>query len=86
MSAHTPGPWTVAGESGDYFATLADYSPIPATEANARLIAAAPELLGSLMFILAFYEPGQTYLDTNAWKRAEASARAAVSKATGGEA
>jgi hypothetical protein len=54
--------------------------------ANARLIAAAPELLGALRFILAFYEPGQTYLDTNAWKRAEASARAAITKATGGEA
>jgi hypothetical protein len=36
MSAHTPGPWVVAGESGDYFPTLADYSPIPATEENAR--------------------------------------------------
>jgi len=30
---------------------------------------------GALNFILAFYEPGQTYLDTNAWKEAEASGR-----------
>jgi hypothetical protein len=48
-----------------------------------RLREVNAELLGALMFILAFYEPGQTYLDTNAWKRAEASARAAVAKATG---
>lgn len=32
---------------------------------------------GALNFILAFYEPGQTYLDTNAWKEAEASGRRA---------
>jgi hypothetical protein len=30
---------------------------------------------GALNFILAFYEPGQRYLDTNAWKNCEASAR-----------
>lgn len=35
------------------------------------------ELWGALNFILAFYEPGQTYLDTNAWKQAEASGRRA---------
>lgn len=32
---------------------------------------------GALNFILAFYEPGQTYLDTNAWKQAEAGGRRA---------
>lgn len=31
--------------------------------------------MGAMNFILAFYEPGQTYLDTEAWKLAEASAR-----------
>jgi hypothetical protein len=51
--------------------------------ANASLIAAAPDLLEALRFILAFYEPGQSYLDTEAWKVAEASARAAVTKAEG---
>jgi len=30
---------------------------------------------GALNFILAFYEPGQNYLDTNAWKQAEAKGR-----------
>lgn len=32
---------------------------------------------GALNFILAFYEPGQTYLDTEAWKQAEAGGRRA---------
>lgn len=32
---------------------------------------------GALNFILAFYEPGQRYLDTNAWTQAEASGRRA---------
>lgn len=30
---------------------------------------------GALNFILAFYEPGQRHLDTNAWKQAEAGGR-----------
>lgn len=33
------------------------------------------EAWGALNFILAFYDPGQRYLDTNAWKQAEASGR-----------
>lgn len=35
------------------------------------------QLTGALNFILAFYEPGQTYLDTNAWTQAEAAGRRA---------
>jgi hypothetical protein len=35
----------------------------------------AYRLYGALNFIMAFYEPGQKHLDTNAWKNAEASAR-----------
>ena len=38
------------------------------------------ELTGALRFILAFYEPGQTYLDTNAWKQAEAGGRRALAR------
>lgn len=41
------------------------------------------QMRGALRFILAFYEPGQRYLDTEAWKRAEASGRAALAKAGG---
>lgn len=36
------------------------------------------EMAGALNFILAFYEPGQTHLDTNAWKLAEAGGRRAL--------
>ena len=36
----------------------------------------------AMRYILAFYEPGQTHLDTNAWKLAEAEARAAHAEAT----
>lgn len=59
--------------SGTLFENKADYS----------LIAAAPDLLSAMRFVLAFYEPGQTHLDANAWKQAEASARRAVAKAEG---
>lgn len=38
-------------------------------------------LAGAMRYVLAFYEPGQTYLDTNAWKLAEAEARAAYADA-----
>lgn len=33
------------------------------------------EAWGALNFILAFYEPGQRHLDTEAWKHAEAGGR-----------
>ena len=35
------------------------------------------DLWGALNFILAFYEPEQTYLDTEAWKQAEAGGKRA---------
>ena len=64
--------------------TDVNYEQHGTSKADARLIAAAPDLLEALRFIMAFYEPGaESYLDTNAWKQAEASARAAIAKATG---
>lgn len=96
--SHTPGPWYSMKEGAivplksiyceqlgfqiGFVNTDRKSVDIEAHD-NAQLIAAAPDLLAALRFILAFYEPGQTYLDTEAWKRAEASARAAVAKATG---
>jgi hypothetical protein len=38
------------------------------------------QLTGALRFIMAFYEPGQRYLDTEAWKVAEAGGRAALAR------
>ena len=46
-----------------------------------RAVNAHDDLVGALRFILAFYEPGQRTLDTEAWKRAEAAGRAALAKA-----
>ena len=56
---HSPGPWKVTklGTMGDYELSSNNYplgmlyhSQIHDTEANARLIAAAPELLEALRF------------------------------------
>lgn len=51
---------------------LADYDYEIVRKMNRSLV---EEAWGALNFILAFYDPGQNYLDTNAWKQAEASGR-----------
>ncbi len=38
------------------------------------------QLTGALRFIMAFYEPNQRHLDTNAWKQAEAGGRQALAR------
>jgi hypothetical protein len=54
---HTPGPWHVTGSRVDaysyYLASSTTGLHINQREANARLIAAAPELLASLRDVLA---------------------------------
>lgn len=48
----TPIPeWTVAAESGEWWPTTVDYQDIEPTEFNARLMAAAPGLLRTLLAI-----------------------------------
>lgn len=42
--------------------------------------AALEDCVGALQFILSFYEPGQRYLDTEAWKRACAGGVAAYQR------
>lgn len=81
---HTPGPWTVLGEGiycadnwffiADVPVNFAEHSGVQ--EANARLIAAAPELLEALQELLEV----QAELDAEI---AERKARAAIAKATG---
>ena len=74
MSAHTPGPWTSRGTciygSGAKVAEVpsrlttpgATLFPVEAT-ANARLIAAAPELLDALKAFCGDYESKQETRD-----------------------
>lgn len=87
--AHTPGPW-VRSRHGQLFgangrqvevwdAGIAWASRSPETEANARLIAAAPELLEALQTLVYNIEqawPGLSHLAPLV------AARAAISKAS----
>ena len=84
MSKHTPGPWTtresathvtVTNARGD--AVFHDDKRIPGVMVDARLIAAAPELLEALQSVL------DNCLDSEGLCAAHAKARAAIAKATG---
>ena len=85
---HTPGPWTIH-ETDRSTLIIKDYTPHahvgviakitwrmvhPASVANARLIAAAPDLLEALKEIVAISDRKH-----NAWDRA----KAAIAKAEG---
>lgn len=86
MSEHTPGPWVAffvdgrasvimpAGRPGD-ICLFRD----GAAEADARLIAAAPELLEACKAILNVYFPTDTCGAREHWKRVED----AIAKAEG---
>lgn len=72
---HTPGPWRLKMTSSDWFKPLANGQFVDLRDAaNARLIAAAPELLEALE--AALHNDGGYH----AWKE---QARAAIAKATG---
>lgn len=93
MSAHTPGPWRIGGtekrvifaDNGDVVARIACYgeqSETPEAEkANARLIAAAPELLGALRSCVMVMERDLSGLQLIQPELKEA--RAAIAKAEG---
>lgn len=59
MSGHTPEPWTArkhtdtAGWTVSAGSSVASVRPRPEAEANAHLIAAAPELLAALKRVVA---------------------------------
>jgi len=100
--AHTPGPWRltpyssivgrgVVANGGIVIATIHG-DPHPSAEANARLIATAPELLEALRELLASqltqmpsYEAGKDAQDAWADRRANArnNAAAAIAKSEG---
>jgi hypothetical protein len=93
MSKHTPGPWIWGkGNKGLYGAgpdnevlDWACYEGMwlsgPNDKANARLIAAAPELLKELQELVEAYADGEPN-----WKQIVSSASAAIAKATGEQA
>ncbi|MDE1997972.1 MAG: hypothetical protein KGI52_03480 [Burkholderiales bacterium] len=95
---HTPGPWVVdephqvfASSIGEYVAItqIEDHRPIPSeqVEANACLIAAAPELLdaaeNALNTLIACCVSAGGVDDRKAILEAQQMLRAAIAKATG---
>jgi hypothetical protein len=80
----TPGPWTRYLEEGKTLAIMPSCRAgdicsfeVPPRESDARLMAAAPELLEALKGMLAYYTGGGVN------NRAQNAARAAVDKAEG---
>lgn len=91
MTAHTPGPWRAEGWEGvtvnaaDGCTILAcpgasQGATLAETKANARLIAAAPDLLAALEEIAGYPHADHAGLPP---ARARAIARTAIAKATG---
>ena len=83
---HTPGPWALGAESSDETGQViaADGSHIAYVEcdpvaANARLIAAAPDLLSALQALDFAQDQGCT---EETWATLWAEARAAIAAAT----
>jgi hypothetical protein len=82
MSGHTPGPWIVDAygdvtANGEDVAHVVSYYGVDECIANARLIAAAPEMLAALRGFLAEFGDKT---DNNANVRA---AREAIAKTEG---
>lgn len=85
---HTPGPWSIHreriifAEDGYAIADVTTYhgKRQEQTQANARLIAAAPELLGELKRAVAMIEEARS---RGSKQIVPASMRAAIAKATG---
>ena len=84
MTQHTPGPWIVwpdnnnrlqVGQSTNYTVAEMMQTPIHGQEANARLIAAAPDLLDALQHLMVAHGEQLDY--------AFQQAQEAIAKATG---
>lgn len=91
---HTPGPWEhLAGSIGTHkFGLIAMMPPKAESAANARLIAAAPELLAALQAAVEYLHANRPkgkvrdiFSQLNAHENGVLKpARAAIAKATGG--
>ena len=93
---HTPGPWRVRkdepgkwllkqeGNGGLYLFDLRECPGIAATDANARLIAAAPDLLAALRALITEWDrPREIPADPDWCDAIVGQARAAIAKAEG---
>jgi hypothetical protein len=86
---HTPGPWhyekhndgsiTIAPENGFGIATMSGIYRGEDDKPNAALIAAAPELLDALKYVIDWHRDQ----NTANFRLALSNARAAIDKATG---
>ena len=94
MSAagHTPGPWTYPGGTGNFVGgpdrlRIADLGGLERSpeerQANARLIAAAPDLLAACNSVLDSV-PFASYRGDGELEECEARLKAAILKAEGG--
>jgi len=102
MSKHTPGPWYSLKDTlheGQYFVRVQTYgyaplatvrgdkrSTLKQSEANARLISAAPDLLEALKSLLWYVDQLEMVVysaDDNGTHEEVAKAKAAMAKATG---
>jgi hypothetical protein len=94
---HTPGPWAVADEHPDgvldrsivadgyYVATVHDTSFAgDCWDADAHLIAAAPDMLEALLAAEEARQEGILNMSVEAVERVHTLRRAAIAKATGG--
>ena len=86
MSAHTPGPWKIRGPyfDGSEGYTIAVIATMPSDQANACLIAAAPELLAALEVAYSILMSGRADSQVDYYTlEARVRARAAIAKAKG---
>lgn len=85
-SEHTPAPWHVDALDGTVYA--ANHRTVPQNDADARLIAAAPDLLAALAEAAprleqALIDEPEDY-DNHELRAVCSQIRAAIAKATGG--
>lgn len=91
MTNHTPGPWAAnpdglihAGKNRLHIAQAATIGMGHAAAANARLMAAAPDLIAALTHALDRFESIPAHQDeAGIYRHAATIARAAIAKATG---
>lgn len=105
MSKHTPGPWVLSYDQGSTRDIVSEKEQLTicmvrrswvspdAYQANAQLIAAAPELLEAAKLVLAWYDAEDDHSqEPDFYKRiemcraSESAIRSAIAKAEGGAA